>query len=76
MTVFKVAYNPPFSDKMRSALRAYSPSMVCPDDDSAQFNIEVIDRAVTLYGVGRDKEILKELEDSKIGYVEIEYEDK
>jgi len=76
MIVFKIAHDPPFSNEVRSALQACFPLMVSPNGDSAQFGIETVGHAVALYGTDKDKEIFKELEDSRIHYVKIEYEDK
>jgi hypothetical protein len=71
MTIFKVAYDPPFSDEVRNALSSYPPSMVAPEDYGAQFTIEVAESVVRECGRGEDLDLIDDLKAQDVDYVEI-----
>jgi hypothetical protein len=71
MTIFKVAYNPPFSDNVRNALTSYPPSMVSESDYGAQFTIDVAESAVRECGRGEDRDVIDDLKAKGVDYVEV-----
>ena len=71
--ILKVCYNPPLSDKAISEILTYvTPSMTSIDGDTNQYNIGFLLAGLEEWNFNpEDVEILKELQEQEIDYIEI-----
>jgi hypothetical protein len=71
--ILKVCYNPPLSNKSISEILTYaSPSMTSIDGDTNQYNIGFLLAGLEEWDFNpEDVEILKELQEQEIDYIEI-----
>jgi len=73
MTIFKVAYEPPFSQRLKEKIaEELEPSMVNPSDYGAQFVVDNgLEAMVKVYGDEEDVKTMEQLKSADIDYVEI-----
>jgi len=73
MTIFKVAYEPGFSQKVRKIIAEnVVPSMVAQDEYGAQYCMDSVDDVLDGMNLSdRDEQILKELDENKVDYIEM-----
>ena len=71
MTILLTAYNPSFSEKVKAIISAkVEPTMVSTHSDSQSFDLEAIVNIITHFGNDNDQEILENLNQQNVDYIE------
>ena len=75
MTIFKVAYNPGFSEKIINALKEhYFPSMVDDEGISGQYSFDCLEEIINSGDIEiskEDMELFEKLKKENIDYIEV-----